>query len=235
MMAGNAARMAAFHAKRELFKILSKKLEANPDDLVIRNSKIFIKGSPKKAIDFDKAVKIALREKGGLPISGKGVYNPKSKDPLFVSPTFSFGAQTAGVEVDYETGEVKVKRILVAHDAGTIINPLSVEGQLQGSIGMGLGYALSEYIQRENGQILNPSLLSYKIPTSLEMPDIGIINIETFDPEGPFGAKEAGEGIVSPTAPAIANAIHELADVVIKDIPITPEKILKELEKNEKN
>jgi 4-hydroxybenzoyl-CoA reductase subunit alpha len=149
-----------------------------------------------------------------------------------VTPAFSFGAQVAEVEVDRETGLVRVKKIWTAHDCGTVINPAGVEGQLEGSIHMGLGYTLSEQLVVENGKTLNTTLLDYKIPTALDMPPGESVCIETYEPEGPMGAKEAGEGLASPTAPAIAEAVYHATDYRCKDLPITPEKVLKGMKKN---
>jgi CO/xanthine dehydrogenase Mo-binding subunit len=121
-----------------------------------------------------------------------------------------------------------------AHDLGTAINPMGAEGQLEGSVQMGLGYALSEEILWDKGKILNPSFLDYEFPTALDMPEVKPVLIETDDPEGPFGAKECGEGTTTPVAPAITNAIYDAIGVRINDIPFTPEKILKALEKKGK-
>jgi 4-hydroxybenzoyl-CoA reductase subunit alpha len=129
--------------------------------------------------------------------------------------------------VDKETGGVEVKKIWTAHDCGTVIHPTSVEGQLEGSIHMGLGYALSEQFVMEEGKTLNTTFLDYKIPSAIDMPQGQSKCIETFEPEGPFGAKEAGEGLASPTAPAIAEAVYHATGYRCKDLPITPEKILR--------
>jgi len=132
----------------------------------------------------------------------------------------------AEVEVDPETGVVQVKKMYTAHDCGTVINPMAVEGQLEGSIHMGLGYALSEELVMENGKTLSNTFLDYKLPTAMDMPPGESVCIETYEPEGPMGAKEAGEGLASPTAPAIAEAVYNATGYRCKDLPITPEKIL---------
>ncbi|MCP4667417.1 MAG: molybdopterin-dependent oxidoreductase, partial [Deltaproteobacteria bacterium] len=144
-----------------------------------------------------------------------------------VTPAFSFGAQVAEVDVDKETGLVTVKKMWTAHDCGTVINHRAVEGQLEGSVHMGLGYALSEQLVMDKGKTLNTTFLDYKIPTALDMPPGESVCIETYEPEGPMGAKEAGEGLVSPTAPAIAEAVHHATGYRCMDLPITPEKVLK--------
>ncbi len=234
MFAGNAVRLAAADARRQLFEAVAEKLEANPEDLEARDRKIFVKGSPEKGISFSDAVLASHLEKK-QPILGRGYYVPNVERPSptgegNISPSYSFSAYVAEVEVDTETGRVKVSRITTAHDCGFAINPMAVEGQIEGGIQMGIGHALSEGFFREEGQTLNPSFLNYGMATSLDMPEIKTIIVETIDPEGPFGAKEAGEGTMIPTNPAIANAVYDAIGVRIKDLPITPEKILKALE-----
>ena len=147
-----------------------------------------------------------------------------------LSPTWSFGAHVAEVDVDKETGVVKVRKIAAAHDCGFAINPMSVEGQIEGSVSMTFGQALFEEFKMEKGWSMNPSFLEYKLPTAADMPQVKSLIVESQDPEGPFGAKEASEGTNIPTIPAIANAIYDAIGVRIKDLPITPEKILKALE-----
>jgi CO/xanthine dehydrogenase Mo-binding subunit len=120
-----------------------------------------------------------------------------------------------------------VEKTTTAHDCGTVINPLAVEGQLEGSIQMGLGYALSEQFVMSDGRTLNTTFLDYKIPAAEDMPRIESCAIETYESEGPFGAKEAGEGLAIPTAPAVAHAVFEATGYLCKDLPITPEKILR--------
>ena len=122
-----------------------------------------------------------------------------------VTPTFSFGAQVVELEVDEETGGITVDKVNTAHDCGRALNPMAVEGQLEGSIHMGLGYALSEELVMDGGHTVNTSFLDYKIPAAEDMPLSESAHIPTYEPDGPFGAKEAGEGMVSPTAPAIVN------------------------------
>jgi 4-hydroxybenzoyl-CoA reductase subunit alpha len=135
----------------------------------------------------------------------------------------------AEVTVDPETGHVTVDRIVAAHDCGKALNPLAVEGQIEGSVYMGMGQALQEEMVWNNGRLMNPTLLEYRIPSTLESPLIESIIVESNDPEGPFGAKEAGEGSLAATIPAIANAIYDAVGVRINSTPITPEKVLASL------
>ena len=149
-----------------------------------------------------------------------------------MTPAFGFGAQVAEVEVDKETGLVSVKRMWTAHDCGTVLNPVSVEGQLEGSIHMGLGYALSEQLVMHEGQTINTNFADYKMPMAMDMPPSEVVHIDTYEPEGPMGAKECGEGLASPTAPAISDAVYHATGYRCRDLPITPEKILQSLEKS---
>ncbi len=136
--------------------------------------------------------------------------------------------------MDKETGQVKVLKVTAAHDCGTVVNPMSVEGQVEGSIHMALGQTLTEEVQLEEGKALNPSFKDYKLISAMDIPQVESVHVDVYDPIGPFGAKEVGEGAILPTAPAVANAIYDAVGVRIKDMPITPEKILKALKEKEK-
>jgi len=223
--AGNAALNAANLIKAQIFQLVSDELEANLDDLIAFDRKIAVNGSPDRFITFADAVNLHQKRNHGAPLVAQGSYN--SPDPL--SPTYSFGAYICEVEVSRLTGEVRIKKFTVGHDCGQPLNPMSVEGQIEGCIGMGIGYAISEQLIFEDGRTMNPSFLGYGIPTADQMPDIKISHVITDDPHGPFGAKETGEGSLDPAAPAIANAIYNATGVRIKDLPITAEKILKGL------
>jgi CO/xanthine dehydrogenase Mo-binding subunit len=139
--------------------------------------------------------------------------------------------QAAEVEVDLRTGKVRLVKMVTAHDCGRPINPMLVEGQLEGSVVGGMGQALYEDIVVEKGQVMNPSFLDYGFPTFLEMPAIEAIEVETDDPIGPYGAKEAGEGTQLSPAPAIVNAVYDAIGVDFLELPVTPEKILAALKK----
>jgi CO/xanthine dehydrogenase Mo-binding subunit len=146
------------------------------------------------------------------------------------SPCYSYSACVVEVEVDPETGEVKPREVWVAHDIGRALNPLLVEGQVEGSIYMGLGEALMEEQVFRKGLHKIPSMLEYKSPTTLETPEIHTILVETDDPEGPFGAKEAGQGPLLPVIPALNNAVHDAVGVRVDEVPVTPDKVLRGLE-----
>ncbi len=230
LMAGNATLEAAKKIKEVLFGAISARYNLNVIyDMECKDGRIYAKGRPDRGMSFGEAVALVQKANRGKPLVARGHYTPRGKG--LVTPAFSFGAQVAEVEVDRETGLVEVKKMWTAHDCGTVINPTGVEGQLEGSIHMGLGYALSEELVTKEGKTLNTTFLDYKIPSALDMPPGESICIETYEPEGPMGAKEAGEGLVSPTAPAIAEAVCHATGYRCKDLPITPEKILKGLRK----
>lgn len=234
-VAGKAVQAAARDAREQLFKVAAGKLEANAEDLEIRERRISVRGSPEKGMELAAAIRMSCCAPEGNPILGRGFYSDPCElpDPRTgignQSSAYSFGAQVAEVEVDPESGKVKVLQVVDAHDCGFAINPQGVEAQLDGSVHMGMGLALSEGLQWDGGQILNGSFLEYKIPTSLDTPRVTPILIEPIDPQGPFGAKGIGESTQIPTAPAIANAVYDAIGARIKDLPITPDKILRAL------
>jgi 4-hydroxybenzoyl-CoA reductase alpha subunit len=239
--AGNAARIAAESVKKKLFECIADELEANPLDLEAKGGKIFVKGSPDMNISFPKALKIYQYRDLPMPLVGRASWMADTKEPttLFTepgnfSPSYSFMTQAAEVEVDTTTGKVKVIKMVTAHDCGRPINPMLVEGQLEGSICGGMGQALYEHVITEDGQVMNPSFLDYGFPTALEVPEMESVDIETNDPVGPFGAKEAGEGTQLSPAPAIVNAIYDAIGVNFNELPVTPEKVLKALEEKKK-
>jgi 4-hydroxybenzoyl-CoA reductase subunit alpha len=142
------------------------------------------------------------------------------------SPAYSYAAQVADLSVDTETGEVIVHKIWAAHDCGRALNPVSVDGQVIGSVWMGLGQALQEEFVWKDGLLMNPTMLEYKSPSSSESPEIESFIVESIDPEGPFGAKEASEGSLAAAIPAIANAIYDAVGVRLRECPFTPERVL---------
>jgi len=187
---------------------------------------------PKQHMSFEEAVVSAIDFHGAL--TGTGSYAPpiearggKHKGAgVGPSPAYSYSAQVAEVSVDEETGAVTVHKVWAAHDCGRALNPVAVEGQVVGSVWMGLGQALQEEVVWKDGLIMNPGLLEYRSPSSVESPDIETIIVESIDPEGPFGAKEAGEGSLAATIPAISNAIYHAVGVRLRESPFTPERVL---------
>jgi len=187
---------------------------------------------PKEQMSFEEAVVAAIDFHGAL--SGTGSYAPpadarggKHKGAgVGPSPAYSYSAQVAEVSVDEDTGEVTVHKVWAAHDCGRALNPVSVEGQIIGSVWMGLGQALQEEMVWKDGMLMNPGLLEYRSPSATESPDIEPIIVESIDPEGPFGAKECSEGSLAATIPAISNAIYDAVGVRLHESPFTPERVL---------
>ena len=187
---------------------------------------------PKDSMSFEEAVVAAIDFHGAL--TGTGSYAPpadarggKHKGAgVGPSPAYSYSAQVAEVSVDEETGEVTVHKVWAAHDCGRALNPVSVEGQIIGSVWMGMGQALTEEMVWKDGMLMNPGLLEYRSPSSVESPEVEPIIVESIDPEGPFGAKECSEGSLAATIPAIANAIYDAVGVRLHESPFTPERVL---------
>ncbi len=187
---------------------------------------------PKDHMSFEEAVVSAIDFHGGL--TGTGSYAPpiearggKQKGGgVGPSPAYSYSAQVAEVSVDEDTGEVKVHKIWAAHDCGRALNPVAVEGQVIGSVWMGLGQAMQEEMVWKDGLLMNPGMLEYRSPSSSESPEIECVIVESIDPEGPFGAKEAGEGSLAATIPAISNAIYDAVGIRLREAPFTPERVL---------
>jgi 4-hydroxybenzoyl-CoA reductase subunit alpha len=194
----------------------------------------------KEQMSFEEAVVSAIDFSGAL--SGTGSYAPpkEARGGSFKgagvgpSPAYSYSAQVAEVSVDRETGEVTVHKVWAAHDCGRALNPVSVEGQVIGSVWMGLGQALQEEMVWKDGLLMNPGMLEYKSPSAVESPEVECIIVESIDPEGPFGAKEASEGSLAATIPAIANAIYDAVGVRLREAPFTPERVLAALRQESK-
>ena len=237
---GNAIRAAAKDAKKQLFEVVSDLLEANVEDIQSRDRWISVKGSPQRGMSFAEAVQAALYKKDMI-IIGRGSYNAPDLEPpsledgrANISLAHSFAAQVAEVEVDPLTGQVKVLKVTAAHDCGHAINPAGVESQIEGSISQGIGQCLLEELAIRQGKILNPSFLMYKVPLASNMPSMDPLLVESEEAEGPFGAKGVGESTQVPTAAAIANAIYDAIGVRIRELPITPLRILSQKRESNK-
>jgi len=233
-MCGMAAIQAAERLRAAIFTALAKKLEVSPASLVARERKVGVPDDWDKAVPFARAVELGEALHGVLAFPGS--YAPPKRAGKFKgggvgpSPCYSYSACVVELSVDAQTGQVDLEDVWIAHDVGRALNPLLVEGQVEGSIYMGIGEALMEEQVFRKNLHKHPSMLDYKSPTTLETPEIHTILVETDDPEGPFGAKEAGQGPLLPVIPAIANAIHHALGIRIDEVPITPDKILKALE-----
>lgn len=240
-VAGNAAKRAVLDLKQKLFKAVAGKLEANAEDLEAGERRVYIKGSPEIGVSFVEAVALCQISQKGMAVVGEGSYDPSEEAgdsdsetaPGGHVPAYKFSTAAAEVAVDRETGRVKIEKVTFVDDCGQVINLLGAEGQLEGGVSMGVGYALYEDLTTEEGRTLNPCFLEYKMPTSLEMPELESNFIGSHDATGPYGAKEGAEGMVGPVAPAILNAIYNATGIRFKALPVTPEKLLRELRKKE--
>jgi carbon-monoxide dehydrogenase large subunit len=230
---GNAVKMAAADAREQILKLAAEYLEAKPEDVEIREGNIYLRWAPEKKISISQVLAEHYGSSG--TVLGRGFYFPQSEGPVeYFSLNMIFwllGAHGVEVEVDRQTGQVKILKLYAAHDVGKAIHPQNCVGQIQGGISMGLGYALLEEILFKGGLTLNPSFLNYKIPSALDMPEMVPLVVEYNHPEGPYGAKGMGETNNVPTPPAIANAIYNAVGVRIKNLPITPDKVLEALKR----
>jgi 4-hydroxybenzoyl-CoA reductase subunit alpha len=237
LMVGNAAIQAAERVREPLVRAAARKLEVPGARLVFADGRVFDAEDPERGMSFADAVVLAEAAEG--TIAAAGSYTPPASPGKYrgagVGPSAAYSYSAAVVEVDADeaTGIVDVRRIWIAHDVGRAINRTLVLGQVEGSVYMGLGEALMEemaYRGNRFGVHKIPSLLEYKSPTTLEMPDVVTYLVEDPDPNGPFGAKEVGQGPLLPIMPAVANALHDALGVRVDEVPITPDKVLRALE-----
>ena len=234
LMAGNAAIQAAGRLRERIFTAVAKKLEVEPARLTARDRRVFVEDDEDRGVSFPEAVALGESMFGVLAFPGSyappkraGKYKGGGVGP---SPCYSYSACVVEVDVDPDTGQVTPTEIWIAHDIGRALNPLLVEGQVEGSIYMGLGEVLMEEQVFRKGVHKIPSLLEYKSPTTLETPEIHTILVETDDPDGPFGAKEAGQGPLLPIIPAVATAVYDAVGVRIDETPISPDKVVRALD-----
>jgi 4-hydroxybenzoyl-CoA reductase subunit alpha len=241
-MMGNAAIQAAERARDLLADAVSKKLSIPKERLVFADRRVFDTESPDTGVTFAEAVQLAETTFGTIGTTGS--YTPPKPAAHFKgggvgpSPTYSYTAAVVEVDVDPETGWIRVPRVWIAHDIGRALNPPLVRGQVEGSVYMALGEALMEEQEFRrlpahlSGALVHkfPSMLEYKSPTPMDMPEIVTELVEHPDPHGPFGAKEVGQGPLLPVMPALANAVYDAIGVRIDEIPVTPEKVLKALQ-----
>ncbi len=214
-----------------------------PDDFQLQDGLLSVKDAPDHPwlmVDIGSMIRGMHFRQGGKMLTVEAFYDPPNELPDWskgqgnMSATYAYGTQGVEVEVDTDTGEVKILKLVAAHDVGTVLNPQTLRGQTYGALAQGLGYALYEQVITDGGRIMNPDFRDYKIPTAHEMDfPIQMEFIETDAENGPFGAKGVGEPGLVPTAPAIGNAIFDAVGVRIRDLPITPEKVLAALKEKE--
>jgi 4-hydroxybenzoyl-CoA reductase alpha subunit len=240
VLAGEAAQKAAQDVKRQLAIVAAQNWEVDPQDIVFRNQQVYVKGAPDKAMPFRKLAQIACYSGSGAVIIGKG-YSEYGIEILDfdkgignAGTSYSFTSQLTEVDVDMETGFVKCTDMVIAHDCGKPLSPVNVEAQNQGGAIQGMGQAMYEKFVMDHGKTLNPNFADYKMPLSLDVPNIDVIDIITNDPHGPYGAKEASEGSIVSSPPSVISAIHDATGIWFKEQPVTPEKIVLALKKKRK-
>jgi xanthine dehydrogenase molybdenum-binding subunit len=252
-VAGNSALMAAQKAKQQILEIAAgfshrwkdeegnrkeTKLDDDPGQLCIKDRIVYSRSDPQRRVSLNKILRGAHFSRGGTMITAEYFFDPNNEnlDREFkgnLSQTYAYGTHGVELEVDKETGKIKILKYIAAHDVGRAINPMLLKGQIYGAAVMGTGYALTEQLQLEKGEVMNPNFRDYKILTAKDAVPVEPVIVETVDKDGPYGAKGIGEPGCVPSAPAIANAVYDAIGIRIKDLPITPEKILAALKEKE--
>jgi 4-hydroxybenzoyl-CoA reductase subunit alpha len=230
-MMGNAARSAAEQLREPLLGAAADLLGRPVDAIEVAYERFQVRGEPTLGVSFMDALHKAMEPVGALTASGSFDTTPKGGTfkgaRAGTAPAYSFAAYVAQVDVDVDTGEYRVEKIWAAFDCGRALNRLAVEGQIEGSIHMGLGQVMGESMNYRGARLFNASLLEYKIPTPEQMPEVEVLLVGEDDPAGPFGAKEAGEGPLIATLPAVGNALYDAVGVRFTELPITPDRVLR--------
>jgi len=239
-MVGNAAIDAAQNLKSLLIAAAARKLEARPEDIEALGE-VYRAGAQDKGASFDEVVAEALKDSGTITVTGNYSTIPESHGgkkyrgaAIGGTMGYSYSVQVVEVSVDEETGVVSVDKVWVAHDCGKALNRLTVEGQVQGSVWMGVGQAMSEEAAYHDGLMLTANMLDYRVPTIKDSPPIEVGIVESMDPHGPFGAKEAGEGSLAAFLPALTAAIADAIGIRFNDLPVTPDRVFEAIEKRKR-
>jgi CO/xanthine dehydrogenase Mo-binding subunit len=232
ILAGQATQKAARQAKKQLLEAAAKTWKVESEDVEIRGGKVWVLSDAEKSMPFDRLARIACYSGTGSVVLGTG-YSSYGVEPLDLETgvgsggtSYSFTAQTARVGVDMETGKIVTADFVIASDCGRLLSPITAEGQIEGAAIQGMGQTLYEDFIMDKGRTLNPTFLDYRMPISTDVPSIRLIDVVTDDPDGPFGAKEASEGSIVSTPPAVVSAIHDATGVWFKELPVTPEKVV---------
>lgn len=241
LMGGNASKMAGEDIKKQVLEMASEMLHVDVDKLDAKNNKVFVKDDPTVSVSWQEAAQRFFSTKG--PLTGRGHYSPPEGlggtykgAAVGTSPAYSFSATVCEVEVDMETGKVNVLNFWDAHDCGTPINPLLVEGQVDGAVVMGMSEVLMENeVFDKKGKMINADLHNYLIATSADTPEIDSSIVDSYEPAGPYGAKEVGEGATLPVLGALANAIANAIGARVFELPITPDRVLKAIQSAKNN
>jgi 4-hydroxybenzoyl-CoA reductase alpha subunit len=235
ILAGQATQKAAREAKKQLLEAAAKTWQVKPEEVEIREGQVFVKSDRQKSMPFIKLARIACYSGTGAVILGTG-YSSYGIEPLDLTTgignggtSYSFTSQSARVGIDMETGKITITDFVIASDCGRLLSPITAEGQIEGGAVQGLGQTVYEDFIMDKGKTLNPTFLDYKMPMSMDVPRVKLIDVETNDPDGPFGAKEASEGSIVSAPPAVISAIHDATGVWFKELPVTPEKVIQAL------
>jgi CO/xanthine dehydrogenase Mo-binding subunit len=238
---GNAAKKAAANAMKKLLAVAAEELNVEVNDLAAHHKQIFVTHSPDRRISYAQVLAASIAKNKGDSIIGEGHFRTMKSEPTHPSlatakgrwtENYSSYATVAEVEVDTETGRVKLLKATTAHDCGFPVNPTLVEGQIDGQVSMGQGHMLTEELRVENGCVINPSFLEYKIPCALDMVQTEYLDVitEEYKKECHYNTKEVGEGYVSGTVAAVANAVYNATGVRLKRTPFSPDRVLQGLE-----
>ncbi len=234
---GNGMKKGAEAAKELILQAAAEHFGVSMLDVDTRQSEAFVVADPSQRVSFAQLARQYMFTHAGSPMVAQGTYIPDTvlPDPKTkygnISPAYVFAAHVAEVEVDTETGEISVVGYWASHDVGRALNPLILEGQVEGGVVQGIGWALSEEMLVQEGRIENANFLDYRIPGAKDVPHVQSDFVEPVDPKGPFGAKGIGEPAHNPAAAAIANAVYDAIGVRFTSLPITPEKVLEQLAK----
>jgi xanthine dehydrogenase molybdenum-binding subunit len=233
-IAGNSALRAARQAKQKILNAAAVRMKRAPEELDLSDGNVVDRSTGEPLQSIGKVIRGLHFGARNELIMTTDFYEPPSTAPDEkhmgnVSPCYAFGTHVAEVEVDLDTGVVRVVRITAAHDVGRVINRLGIEGQVEGGIAQGMGYCLSEELKLDAGHVLNPTFTDYKLMTTTDLPDMDISLVETRDPAGPYGAKGIGESPLIPVAAAVANAVYHATGVRITELPLSPERVLTKL------
>lgn len=237
VLAGQAAQKAARDVKMQMAGFAAKQWGVNPEEILFKNGQVSVRGSADKSMPFAKLARISCYSGTGAVILGKGYSDyglelyDFDKGLGNCGTSYSFTSHLSEVDVDMETGSVKCTNMIIAHDCGRPLNPINVEAQNQGAAIQGLGQALYEKFEMDHGKTLNPNFADYRMPLSLDVPGIQVVDIITDEPSGPFGAKEASEGAIVSAPPSIVSAVHDATGIWFKVLPITPESVVMALKK----
>ena len=240
-LGGNACRRAVGDAKLKLLSHWAEEWGCKPSDIKMKDHRVFIEGDAEKNISYNEACFGYEERNFGRCVAGVGSFAHEGDKDIYVknvgnyAPAYSFSASAAKVKVDMETGGVELEDFVFGHDCGRALNIRAVEGQIEGSVLLGLGFScFEECVYSKEGKHLNPSFRDYRFPTALDMPPIKTIICSEADPEGPMGAKEAGEGSTAPVGSAIGNAVNYATGLTLRELPITPERIWRALKERER-